>query len=54
MSAKTAANGIRTSGAARGASGGTRFGAQALGAHQYTLCSHLKTRFKQKFLPKYA
>jgi len=31
------------------ASGSTRPGAQALAAHQYTFCSHLKTRFKQKF-----
>jgi len=38
----------------RGASAGTHLGAQALGAHQYTFCSHLKTRFKQKFGLKYA
>jgi len=38
----------------RGASGGTRPEAQALGAHQYTFCSLLKTRFKQKFRLKYA
>jgi len=25
-----------------------------VGAHQHTFCSHLKTRFKQKFRPKYA
>jgi len=31
------------------ASGGTRLGAQALGALQHAFCSHLKTRFKQKF-----
>jgi len=31
-----------------------RPGAQALGAHQHTFCSHLKTRFKQKFRPKCA
>jgi len=37
-----------------GASGGTRPGAQALGAHQHAFCSHLKTRFKQKFRSKYA
>jgi len=37
-----------------GTSGGKRPGAQALGAHQHTFCSHLKTRFKQKFRPKYA
>jgi len=30
------------SGVTRGASGGTRPGAQALGAHQHTFCSHLK------------
>jgi len=30
-----------------GASGGTRPGAQALGAHQYTFCSHLKTRLSR-------
>jgi len=24
-----------------------------LGAHQHTFCSHLKTRIKQKFQPKY-
>jgi len=44
------------SGVARGgggASGGTRPGAQALGTHQHTFCKHLKTRFKQKFRPKY-
>jgi len=38
----------------RGASGGTRPGAQALGAHQHTFCKHLKTRFKQIFIPKCA
>jgi len=37
-----------------GTSGCTRPGEQALGAHQHTFCSHLKTRFKQKFRPKYA
>jgi len=36
-----------------GASRGTHPGAQALGAHQHTFCSHLKTRLKQKFIPKY-
>jgi len=36
------------------ASGGTRPGAQALGAQQHTFCSPLKTCFKQKFRPKYA
>jgi len=41
---------LPTSGVARGASGGTRPGAQALGAHQHTFCSHSKTRFKQKIL----
>jgi len=35
-----------------GASGGTRPDTQALGAHQHTFCSHLKTHFKQKFRPK--
>jgi len=40
--------------AGEGASEGTRPGAQALGAHQHTFCSHFKTRFKQKFRPKYA
>jgi len=34
------------------ASGGTRPGAQALGAHQHTFYSHFKTRFKQKFRQK--
>jgi len=34
------------------ASGGTCPGAQALGAHRHTFCSHLKTRFEQKFRPK--
>jgi len=29
-----------------GASGGTRPGAKALGAHQHAFCSHLKTRLK--------
>jgi len=29
-------------------------GAQVLGAHQHTFCSHFKTRFKQKLKPKYA
>jgi len=33
---------------------GTRLGAQALEAHQHAFCTHLKTRFKQKFIPKYA
>jgi len=33
---------FRPSGVARGASGGTRAGAQALEAHQHTFCSHLK------------
>jgi len=28
-------------------------GAQALVAHQHAFCSHLNTRFKQKFRPKY-
>jgi len=36
------------------ASGGTRLGAQVLGTHQHTFCSHLKTRFKQKFRPNHA
>jgi len=36
----------------RGASGGTRPVAQALGAHQHT--GPLKTCFEQKFRPKYA
>jgi len=31
----------------RGASGGTRPGTQALGAHHHAFCSHLKTRLKQ-------
>jgi len=31
------------------ASGGTRPGAQVLGAHQHTFCSHSKTHLKQKF-----
>jgi len=36
-----------TSGIARGeASGGTCLGAQALGAHQHTFCSHFKRDFK--------
>jgi len=35
------------------ASGGTSPGAQVLGAHQHTFCSHSKTRFKEKFRPKY-
>jgi len=30
-----------------------RPGAQALGAHQHAFCSHLNTRFEQKFRPKY-
>jgi len=34
------------------ARGGTRPGAQALGAHQHIFISHLKTRFKQKLKPK--
>jgi len=33
------------------ASGGTHPGAQSLGAHQHTYCSHSKMRFKQKFSP---
>jgi len=37
------------SGVARGASRGTRSGAQALGAQQYTFCNHFKRVFKQKF-----
>jgi len=37
-----------------GASGSTRLGAKALGAHKLTFCNYLKTRFKQKFRPKYA
>jgi len=37
-----------------GAKGDTRPGAKALEAHQHTLFSHLKTRFKQKFGPKSA
>jgi len=37
-----------------GASRGTRPGAQALGAHQHTFCSHLKTRFKQKIRLEHA
>jgi len=41
-------------GVARGASGGTRSGAQALGAQQHTFCSHFERVFKQKFIPKYA
>jgi len=36
------------------ASGATRPGAQALGAHQHTFCSHLKMHFKQKFRQTYA
>jgi len=44
----------KSSGVARGASGGTHPGAQALGAHQHTFCSHLKSHFKQKFRQKYA
>jgi len=33
---------------------GTRPGVQAYGAHQYSLFSHLKMRFKQRFISKYA
>jgi len=33
------------SGVARGESGGTRSGAQALGAQQHTFCSHFKRVF---------
>jgi len=36
------------SGVAKGASGGTRPGAQALGAQQHSFCSHFKRVFKQK------
>jgi len=32
----------------KGGMWGTRPGAQALGAHQHTFCSRLKTRVKQK------
>jgi len=39
------------SGIARGASGGTCPGVQALEANQHTFYKHLKTRFKQKFRP---
>jgi len=35
------------SGVARGTSGGTRSGVQALEAHQYAFCSHLKTRLSR-------
>jgi len=45
---------VANSGVAKGASGGTRSGAQALGAHQHTFCSYLEMRFKQKFRPKHA
>jgi len=44
-------SGVATGG---GASGGTRPGAQALGAHQHSFCSPLKTRFKHKFRSNYA
>jgi len=37
-----------------GGGGGMRPEAQALGVHQYTFCSHLKTHLKQKFRAKYA
>jgi len=37
----------RCSGVARGGP----LGAQALGAHQHAFCSHLNTRFEQKFRP---
>jgi len=37
-----------------GASEGRRSWSQTLGLHQQTLCSHLKTRFMQKFRLKYA
>jgi len=43
-----------SSGVARGASGGTRSGAQALGAQQHTFCNHFKRVFKWKFGPNYA
>jgi len=42
------------SGVAGGASGGTRPEAQALKAHQHAFDSPLKTRLKQKFIPKCA
>jgi len=42
------------SGVARGESGSTRPGVQALRAHLHTFCSNLKTRFKQKFRTKNA
>jgi len=49
---------LKTSGIARrgkwGHALGAGLGAQALGAHQHVLCSHLKTHFKQKFRPNYA
>jgi len=37
---------VAYSGVARGASGDTRPGAQALGAQQHTFCSHFKRVFK--------
>jgi len=40
-------------GVASGSSGDTRPGTQALRAHQRTLFRDVKTRFKQKFRPKY-
>jgi len=44
----------RSKGQVGGTSGSTRLVAQALGAHQHPFCSHLKTRFKQKFTTKNA
>jgi len=40
--------------ARRGQVGVRALGREALGAHKHTFCSHLKTHFKQKFIPKYA
>jgi len=42
-------NAYLPSGVARGTSGGMRPGAQALGAHQHTFCSHFKAHFLQSF-----
>jgi len=45
---------LRSGVAREGASGGTRPGAQLLGAHQHTFCCNLETRLKQKFRPMHA